>query len=403
MSNIIYDVIVIGGGAAGFMAAIEAGKNGRIVVILEHNSQVGNKILISGGGRCNFTNIYASPENYISNNPHFIYSAFSEYKPKDFIELVEKYNIEYYEKKLGQLFCKKSSREIINMLLNEASINNVEVRTDSLVKDVNFKDHVFNIETNSGLLLSKNCVVACGGLSFPKKGATDLGYRIAKKFNHKIIETHPALVPFELSHSEMKKLSDLSGISFDSNVRLEINSNNKTKNKKINFNENVLITHRGLSGPAILQISSYWKKGDDVKISIEPSKNIEEILEKNQNSNKELKTILTELVSSRFADFLCNEMRLNKPINQLSKKDKNLIIETINNFTFKPIGTEGYVKAEVTIGGVDTIELNQKTMESKKQKGLYFIGEVVDVTGWLGGYNFQWAWASGYVCGKNIT
>jgi predicted Rossmann fold flavoprotein len=403
MSNIIYDVIVIGGGAAGLMAAIEVGKRGKKVVILEHNSQVGNKILISGGGRCNFTNIYANPENYISNNPHFIHSAFSEYTPKDFIELVEKYKIEYYEKKLGQLFCKKSSKEIINMLLNEASINNVEVRTDTLVKDVNYRNEVFEIETNSGYLLSKNCVIACGGLSFPKKGATDLGYRIAKKFNHKIIETHPALVPFELSQSEMKKLSDLSGISFDTNVRLEINSNNKIKNKKINFNENVLITHRGLSGPAILQISSYWKKGDDIKISIEPNKNIEEILEKNQNSNKELKTILIELVSNRFADYLCNEMKLNKPINQLSKKDKTLIIETINNFKFRPIGTEGYAKAEVTIGGVDTIELNQKTMESKKQKGLYFIGEVVDVTGWLGGYNFQWAWASGYICGKNIT
>lgn len=384
------------------MAAIEAGKNHKKVLVLEHNDEIGNKILISGGGRCNFTNIYASPENYISSNPNFIRSAFSEYTPADFISLVEKYNIEYYEKKLGQQFCKKSSKQIINLLLEEANLYNVEIQTSMKVIDLIKKEDSYEVMTESNTISSNNVVIACGGLSFPKKGATDLGYRIAKKFNHKIIATFPALVPFVLPVPQMKKLSELSGISFDSNISLIFNNKPRNKNKKINFSENVLITHKGMSGPAILQISSYWQKGDNIKIKIEPNFDIESILESNSKSNKELKFILSELVSQRFADYLCNELNIHKPVNQLSKKDKFKIIDLINNFIVTPIETEGYAKAEVTIGGVDTKELNQKTMESLKHKGLYFIGEVVDVTGWLGGYNFQWAWSSGFVCGKSI-
>lgn len=384
------------------MAAIEAGKNHKKVLVLEHNDEIGSKILISGGGRCNFTNIYATPENYISSNPHFIRSAFSEYTPADFIALVEKYDIEYYEKKLGQQFCRKSSKQIINMLLEEASLYNVEIKTSMKVIDLNKNVDCYEVKTDDNTFISNNVIISCGGLSFPKKGVTDLGYRIAKKFNHKIIATYPALVPFVLPVPQMKKLSELSGISFDSNISLIFNSTPRSKNKKINFSENVLITHKGMSGPAILQISSYWQKGDNLKIKIEPNFNIEKILETNSKSNKELKFILSELVSQRFADYLCNELNINKPVNQLSKKDKFKIIELINNFVVTPIETEGYAKAEVTIGGVDTKELNQKTMESLKHKGLYFIGEVVDVTGWLGGYNFQWAWSSGFVCGKSI-
>lgn len=397
----MYDAIIIGAGAAGMMAAIEAGKKQKKVLVLEHNSQIGNKILISGGGRCNFTNINASPENYISSNSHFIKSAFSEYTPNDFIKLVESYGIEYYEKKLGQLFCKKSSREIINMLLSEAQKYKVEIKTNVKVLDVNkIKD--FEIITSDGDFKAKKCIVSCGGLSFPKKGATDLGYKIGKKFGHKIIKTEPALVPLVLPVPIMKKLSELSGISFDSNLSLNFKNSPRNKNRKIKFSENTLITHRGLSGPAILQISSYWQKGDELKINIEPSIDISQLLESYSNSNKDIKNLLTEVVSSRFAEFLCNHININKPINQLSKKDKFKIIETFGSFILTPIDSEGYAKAEVTIGGIDTKDLNQKSMESNLVEGLYFIGEVVDVTGWLGGYNFQWAWASGYVCGRSI-
>lgn len=397
----MYDLIVIGAGAAGMMAAIQAGKNKNKVLVLEHNSQIGKKILISGGGRCNFTNINAQPENYISSNPHFIKASFSEYKPQDFINLIESYGIEYYEKKLGQLFCKSSSKEIINMLLSEAKKYNVVIKTDCKVIKIE-KNENFIAKTSLGDFESRKCIVACGALSFPNKGATDLAYRIAKNFGHKIIKTEPGLVPFVLAVPMMKKINELSGISFEANVSLEFNNTPRSKNKKINFTENILITHKGMSGPAILQISSYWQRGDILKITIEPNIKIEELIQKNTNSTKELKKLLSEVLSSRFAEFICDYIKINKSINQLSNKDKERIIEVFDCFKVTPIDTEGYIKAEVTIGGVDTNELNQKTMESKIVSGLYFIGEAVDVTGWLGGYNFQWAWTSGYVSGKSI-
>lgn len=397
----MYDLIVIGAGAAGMMAAIQAGKNKNKVLVLEHNSQIGKKILISGGGRCNFTNINAQPENYISSNPHFIKASFSEYKPQDFINLIESYGIEYYEKKLGQLFCKSSSKEIINMLLSEAKKYNVVIKTDCKVIKIE-KNENFIAKTSLGDFESRKCIVACGALSFPNKGATDLAYRIAKNFGHKIIKTEPGLVPFVLAVPMMKKINELSGISFEANVSLEFNNTPRSENKKINFTENILITHKGMSGPAILQISSYWQRGDILKITIEPNIKIEELIQKNTNSTKELKKLLSEVLSSRFAEFICDYIKINKSINQLSNKDKERIIEVFDCFKVTPIDTEGYIKAEVTIGGVDTNELNQKTMESKIVSGLYFIGEAVDVTGWLGGYNFQWAWTSGYVSGKSI-
>jgi len=392
MKNKIYDAIIIGGGAAGMMAAIEAGKRERNVLVLEHNPSIGNKILISGGGRCNFTNINAKPENYISSNRHFMKSAFSAYTSNDFIELVEEYGIEYYEKKLGQLFCRKSSREIIEMLLNEAAKYNVSIHTNTKVTGVKMKDNIFEVASSMGVFISKKVVVACGGLSFPKKGATSLGYKIAEAFAHPIIKTRPGLVPLTLKKELLEDMTELSGISFDSQIRIG----------KTIFLENTLITHRGLSGPAILQISSYWDGQSEIAIRIEPSVDFNELIATNRNSTREVRSIVGEHISQRFADIICKKCNVAKPINQCTNKDLNKLVEELTNWQVLPNGTEGYEKAEVTIGGVDTNYLNQKTMESKLTEGLYFIGEIVDVTGWLGGYNFQWAWSSGFVCGKDI-
>ncbi len=388
----LYDVIIIGAGAAGMFAAIHASKLGKSALVLEHNREIGNKILISGGGRCNFTNYNAKAENYLSDNPNFVKSILSQYSANDFVNLVEQYGIEYYEKKLGQLFCKKSSREIINMLLSEANKCNVIIKTSAKVKDVDWIENKFKVLNESSVLYARNLVVACGGLSFPKKGATDLGYKIAKKFGHNLIPTRPALVPLTLNSELQSHFTELSGISFDSIA----------KKGKVEFRENTLITHKGLSGPAILQISSYLKDGEEFILKIEPSKFIYEAIEESRGTNSSLKSILNESLSTRLSEKLCQILDIEKTFNQTPKANINKAIEFFQSWKIKPIETGGYDKAEVTIGGVDTRELEQKTMESKKQKGLYFIGEVVDVTGWLGGYNFQWAWSSGFVCGRAI-
>jgi len=397
-----FDIVIVGAGAAGMMAAIEAGKRGRKVAVLEHNRQIGNKILISGGGRCNFTNINASPENYISSNPNFMKSAFAEYKPSDFIAMVERYGIKYYEKTLGQLFCRKSSREIINMLIAEANAAGIDIYTSVNISSVSRNSGLFEVKTDQGIYESEKCIIACGGLSFPKKGATDLGYRIAKQFGHTIIKTEPGLVPFTLSASDMEDLAEMSGISVNSNASLIYADKPKTKSKKVNFTEATLITHRGLSGPAMLQISSYWQMGDTLKLKLRPDLNWEQIFEENKSSSKETKNILSEYISGRLAEYITRRTDTNRPFSQLSQKAKATLLEELCSMKLIPSGTEGFPKAEVTLGGVDTRELDQKTMESKLCSGLYFVGEVVDVTGWLGGYNFQWAWASGYVCGKAV-
>jgi len=385
-----YDIVVIGGGAAGMFAAITAAANGQSVLVLEHNKEIGSKILISGGGRCNFTNINAKPENYISSNPHFIRSAFSQYSPQDFIALVEKHNIDYYEKKLGQLFCKKSSREIINMLLVEANEYNVKISYNESVLSVAHQNNHYITSTSNGKYSSDKVIVASGGLSFPKKGATPIGYDIAKQFGHNIIPTKPALVPLTLAEGELSKLKDLSGISFDANVVFRNNS----------FRENVLITHRGFSGPAILQISSYWDFKSPIEIEIEPNIDFEEVFLLYAESNKEIKTILGEYLPSRFVEYILEKLMLPKYLYQFTPNQKKDIRSMLNSWTITPNGTEVYAKAEVTLGGVDVNELNQKNFESKKSSGLYFIGEVIDVTGWLGGYNFQLAWASGFCAGR---
>ena len=346
----VYDAVIIGAGAAGLMCAIEAGKRGRSVAVLEKNQSVGKKIRISGGGRCNFTNIYTSSENFISGNPSFHKSALSQFRPDDFIRLVRRYRVPYHEKKLGQLFCDGSSQEIINILLKECADAGVRIYLSCSVTGIR-KAESFRLSSNSGDFECRSLVLATGGLSIPKIGATDFGYNVARQFGLKVTEVRPGLVPLTLAGQEGKRLRDLSGVSLHANVSFG----------RVAFEENVLFTHRGLSGPAILQISSYWKTGEP--IVIEPKQSPRRFVQK-----------WRELYGT----------------------------EPIVDWKLTPSGTEGYAKAEVTVGGVDTNELSSKTMESRKVPGLYFIGEVVDVTGHLGGFNFQWAWASGFVAGQCV-
>ncbi len=398
-----FDIIIIGAGAAGLFCAIEAGKRGRKVLVVEHNAQVGRKILISGGGRCNFTNIHTKPENFISENPHFCKSALARYTPQDFVELVVKHRIEYYEKKLGQLFCRESSRQIVEMLLAECAKAKVEIRAGCSVKKVEKKvekigggndssgANFFEIETNQGNYVCESLVIATGGLSFPKIGATDFGFKIAKQFGLKIIEPQPALVPL-VFEKNTKNFGQLAGVSIDAVV----SSGNQA------FRENILFTHRGLSGPAILQISNYWRKDKPVSINLTPNADALEILERNQTGKQNLDNFLSRFLPNRFAEIFTAETLENKPINQLGKKERERIAENLNDWQVKFGETEGYHKAEVTRGGVSTDELSSQTMEAKQVAGLYFIGEVADVTGWLGGYNFQWAWASGFAAAQAV-
>ena len=384
-----YDVIIIGAGAAGLFCAAEAGKRKKTVLVIEHEEKVGKKILISGGGRCNFTNIYASHENYISQNPHFCKSALARYTQHDFIELVEGYKIAYHEKKLGQLFCDSTSRQIVEMLLGECSKSDVHIKVNCSVKSVEKKNN-FIVKTNLGEFEAGSVVIASGGLSIPKMGATSFGYKIAKQFGVSVTETKPALVPLLLSKDDLFKFKNLSGVSIDTIV----------SNNEISFRENILFTHKGLSGPAILQISSYLKENEGLKIDLIPDRNLDEI--KNSKEKIELKTYLKNFFAERFTSVLNENYIPSKPLYQLNEKEIDSINHLLKNFTLKPVGDEGYEKAEVTVGGVDTNGLSSKTMMAKKAEGLFFIGEVVDVTGWLGGYNFQWAWSSGFAAATNF-
>ncbi len=387
----MYDVIIIGAGAAGLMCAIEAGKRGRRVLVLERNKSIGEKIRISGGGRCNFTNMSASHANYISENPHFCKSAFARFTPEDFIALLEKHGISYHEKKLGQLFCDNSSRQILDMLMNETKDAGVEILTGCTVREIT-KGEEFLISTNRGELSSFSLVIATGGLSIPKIGATDFGYRIAKQFGLNVNQTKPGLVPLTFTKKEIAFFSELSGVSLDAIVSCN----------GVSFRENILFTHRGLSGPAILQISSYWNPGDSISINLSPDIELQVFLKERQQSTVELVTVLSEMFPKRFAQLWCGRFTPSMPMNRYTLKKLSTVASQLHEWKLTPTGTEGYSKAEVTCGGVDTNELSSKTMESKKVPGLYFIGEVVDVTGQLGGYNFQWAWASGYVAGQYV-
>ena len=386
------DVIIIGGGAAGLMCAIEAGKRGRSVIVMEHTERIGKKILISGGGRCNFTNIGASAANYITNgSPHFCKSALARYTPADFILLVEKHRIAYHEKKLGQLFCDTSSREIVAMLDAECAAAKVEFRLNCRVVEVK-KSQQFEVETNSGIYLADSVVIASGGLSFPKLGATDFGYRLAEKFGLNMVPGRPGLVPLTCAEHEQRSYADLSGVSLDVKVSVAA----------AQFRENILFTHRGLSGPAILQISNYIKESEPLRIDLFPDNSAQHLLEKQRSEKKELTTVLGQWLPQRFVQAWCAQNIPSRPMNRFNAREIEELSRRLHSWTIHPAGDEGYAKAEVTLGGIDTSELSSKTMEARRIPGLYFIGEVVDVTGWLGGYNFQWAWASGFAAGQQV-
>ena len=396
------DVIVIGGGAAGLFCAIQAGKRGRTVLVLELSETIGKKIRISGGGRCNFTNAYTNPDNFTSSNPHFCKSALARYTPADFISLVEKHGIAYHEKKLGQLFCDGSSQQIIDLLQRECEAAGVEIRRGCQVhkvgKDPKAGSVSFSIATDKGAFRSSSLVIATGGLSIATLGATDFGYRIARQFGLRIEEPRPALVPLTLTSQMLKQLARLSGVSLEALVSCV----GRDSRQAPEFRENVLITHRGLSGPAILQISSYWKRGTPIWINLLPDEDVYEMLRSNQSSGIELANLLSSFLPKRFAQAWCELYAASKPLNQYESAELRDIAQKLDHLQITPAGTEGFRKAEVTAGGVATTELSSQTMEAKHVPGLYFIGEVVDVTGQLGGYNFQWAWASGYAAGQYV-
>ena len=387
-----YDVIIIGAGAAGLMAAIQAGKRGRRVLVIDHSKKIGEKIRISGGGRCNFTNLNCNASKFISNNPKFAISALKRFTQIDFINLIKKHNIKYHEKKLGQLFCDGSAKQIIDMLLLECEQNNVIISSNTQVDDIQREDKKYLVFNNEKKYISESIIIATGGLSIPKIGASGFGYGIAKKFKINVIETYPALVPLTFSDKLLSMCKELTGLSLESSISCN----------KIKFDEGMLFTHRGLSGPSILQISSYWKLNDMIEINLLPAINLFNYLtdKKVTNPKANINNLISEILPKRLASILCTNNNLNMNISEIPDSLLKKFSNTINAWTNKPVGSEGYRTAEVTRGGVDTKELSSKTMMSNSHPGLFFIGEVVDVTGHLGGYNFQWAWSSGYVAGQ---
>ena len=388
-----YDVIIIGAGAAGLMSAIEAGKRGRKVLLVDHSKKIGEKIRISGGGRCNFTNVNTHPSKFISKNPKFIISALSQYTQNDFIKLIKKHNIKFHEKKLGQLFCDESAQQIIDMLLLECQIANVVLKKEIVITNIDKQNGQYFIAVNSDKYFCDSLIIATGGLSVPKIGASKFGYEIAKKFNLNIIEPLPALVPLTFSEKILSMCKELSGLSLEALI-----SFNKTV-----FEEGMLFTHRGLSGPSILQISSYWKLGSDIKINLLPKQDVFKLLKNKKifDPKQNINVLISEILPKRLANIICKENDVNGNICELSNKLLKQLSDSINTWSINPTGSEGYRTAEVTLGGVDTDEISSKTMMSLKNPGLFFIGEVVDVTGHLGGYNFQWAWSSGFVAGQH--
>jgi len=390
-----YDVLIVGAGAAGLMCAIEAGKRGRRVLLLDHANKPGKKILMSGGGRCNFTNLHISPDKYISHNSHFCKSALSRYTQWDFIDLVKHYKIPFHEKTLGQLFCDYKSKDILDMLLNECHQVGVSLFLNTTIHNIeNSHQNHFKIFTTRGDFHCESLVIASGGLSIPTMGASPFGYKIAEQFGLNVWPTRAGLVPFTLQPNDKEKLSVLSGISIESEISYA----------KTTFHENILFTHRGLSGPGILQISSYWQYGKEVEINLLPNFDIFESLLSYQKSepNKLLKSILTLWFPKRMVEVFFDESILNTKLAHIGFQEFKNISNKIHAWSVKPNGTEGYRTAEVTLGGVNCDELSSKTMEVNHVQGLYFIGEVVDVTGWLGGYNFQWAWSSGWAAGQVV-
>lgn len=391
----LFDVIVIGAGAAGLMCAIEAGSRGRRVLILDHANKVGKKILMSGGGRCNFTNYHISADKYISHNPHFMKSALSRYTQWDFIDLVKQHRIAFHEKKYGQLFCDDKAKEIVNMLLTECDHVNVLIKLNENVENIERQDdHLFRVQTGSAQFQCESLVIATGGLSIPTMGATPFGYRVANQFGIKVWPTRAGLVPLTLKEADLKRFSVLSGISSDSMIEVD----------KKSFRENMLFTHRGLSGPAILQISSYWVLGEEIKIKLMPEIDLLTKLKQAQRDRPRmsLKECLSEFFPKKMINVFLQSEAEHHPLQSFSYAAFEGIVRSFQAWTVYPSGTEGYRTAEVTLGGIDCDAISSKTMETHAVKGLYFIGEVLDVAGWLGGYNFQWAWSSGWAAGQVV-
>ncbi|WP_131780929.1 NAD(P)/FAD-dependent oxidoreductase [Legionella gresilensis] len=388
------DVIIVGAGAAGMMCAIEAGARGRQVLILDKSNKPGKKILMSGGGRCNFTNLYASPDQFISHNPHFCKSALNRYTQWDFIELVKRYKIAFYEKTQGQLFCEEKSQQIVDMLLAECRKNKVTIQLNQAIQSISKKDKQFIVQCQQATYQSDTLVIASGGLSIPTLGASPFGYQLATQFGLHVYPTRAGLVPFTLHDKDKEHLSVLTGNSLEGLVSCN----------DISFQEKVLFTHRGLSGPAILQISSYWLPGQPIFIKFLPELDLYQELLQAQVSSPDsyLKTILGNYTAKRILDVFYNNYPIDKPVKQFSPKQLQDIAQVLQNWSIKPNATEGYRTAEVTLGGVDCNEISSQTFETKKVPGLFFIGEVLDVTGWLGGYNFQWAWSSGWAAGQVV-
>ena len=393
---IFSDVVIIGAGAAGLMAAATAGYRGRSVTVVDMGKKPGRKILISGGGRCNFTNENAGPENYLCQNPHFTKSALSRYSAQDFIELVDRHGLNYHHKTLGQLFCDDSAQDIVDILMTECEWAGVNTAMRSEVIAISKNDTGYLVQTSGESYQCESLVVASGGLTMPKLGASPMGYKIAEQFGLNVLPTTAALVPFTLHDHDKQKFDGLSGIS----IFTEISSEDGTT-----FKENILFTHRGLSGPAVLQISSFWQAGQAVTINLLPESSIDSLIAewRETSPQKSLKNMLTTVLPKRFIEALIKQKDISdKAINQISNDEVTYLSQYLHHWQIKPNGTEGYRTAEVTLGGVNTDELSSKTFEAKKAKGLFFIGEVIDVTGWLGGYNFQFAWSSGVACGQAV-
>jgi predicted Rossmann fold flavoprotein len=405
--NQVYDVIILGGGAAGLMCAIEAGKRRRRVLVLEGADRIGKKILISGGGRCNFTNLHTSPDSFLSANPHFAKSALARYTPADFIRLIEKHGITYHEKKIGQLFCDRAAGDITTMLEQECRDVGVEIRCNTKIQEVQkdgqsdkqSKDGQFAVRTGDASFAAPSLVIATGGLSIAKIGATSFGYDLARQFGLKIVPTRAALVPLAFNERDRKRWCDLAGVSVDVIASTRSTYRNKKHNAKAAFRENVLFTHRGISGPAILQISSYWDGQQPIYLDLAPDRDLTaELLAHDHRDPSDWKTLLREVLPRRFADRWLEFYPLAGSSNRAFAEAE----QQLHAWNVKPDETEGYGKAEVTAGGVDTDELSAQTMECRKVPGLFFVGEVVDVTGQLGGFNFQWAWASGFCAGQAV-
>jgi predicted Rossmann fold flavoprotein len=389
-----FDVIIIGAGAAGMMCAIEAGKRGRGVLVLDHAKAAGEKIRISGGGRCNFTNINTNPQNFLTANPGFQISALRRFRPRDFIALVDRHHIAWHEKTLGQLFCDDSARQIVDMLLEEMAQAGVTLRLDTTVDRIDRTETGFSLSAGGRQIACSSLVVATGGKSIPKMGATGFGYEVAAQFGVPVIPTRPALVPLTFEIGLLERLKPLAGVGLDAKI-----AHGKTR-----FSEAMLFTHRGLSGPAVLQISSYWREGDEIALDMAPGTDVYAELRaaRAENGRQSVVTALSRHVPKRLAQLLVDQSGFVGNLADASDKVLRPLADAVNAWRVKPVGSEGYRTAEVTLGGVDTTALDSRTLQVKAVPGLYFIGEVVDVTGWLGGYNFQWAWASGWSAGQSV-